>query len=524
MLALLARKSTEVVGDWCAIYLLDDAGRQLKLEAVHHAHLDELRSIRRMLAKRPIQLGDGPIGTVAAEGEARLLSSEAITGFIAGAQDLAESVEELALLRRVAPSSAIAASIRARGRSLGVLVAMETHTKRQLGSSELALLTELGDRAGMAILNSQLFEESQAQRKHLEAVISQMVDGVVIANAAGATVIVNEAARTMLTPVKQGGEDAHAASSGQIVPPLIQRALAGELLAREEILVGGEPGGKVLSATATPIREESGQIQGAVVVMRDVTKEREVERMKDEFVATVSHELRTPITTVLGYTDILLRGVRGALAPPQLDALQSVRGAGSRLLDLINDLLDISRLEAGRQDLTQEAVDLPAAIERALSAVAVAAARRKVRLLKSVPRSLPPAFADDGQLQRILANLLSNALKFTPEGGTVSVSARPFTPKEFGDRAPSLALGRPPELAVTIADTGVGIPSDRTERIWDKFQQGDSSSRRAHGGTGLGLAITRGLVELHGGTVWVESEGVPGKGSTFGFTLPVAQV
>ncbi|HEX9017162.1 MAG TPA: ATP-binding protein, partial [Chloroflexota bacterium] len=327
--------------------------------------------------------------------------------------------------------------------------------------------------------------------------------------------VANAAAREMLSSRLEDLAAVSLAPSATAVPALVTRALEGAPLVGEEFLVDSEQGERVLSASATAVREETGEISGSVIVLRDVTAEREVDRIKDEFVATVSHELRTPITAVLGYTDLLLRGVRGPLLPPQRDALTSVRNAGQRLLALIEDLLDMSKLEAGKQELNLEEVVLPSAIERAASGVSLMAASRGIRLVQLIPSGLPPVIADDLQLQRILGNLLSNAVKFTPDGGTVSVSAA-IVPAETSPP------GTPPGVVVQVSDTGVGIAPEKQEKIWEKFQQADSSSRRAFGGTGLGLAIVKALVELHGGRVWVESEGVPGKGSVFGFSLQAA--
>ena len=529
VLEMVARKSSEVVGDWCAIYLLNERENLLKLEAVYHADEDELVALRRMFSRSPVRIGEGLLGKVVQSGEAVLVTGEALQEFSSNLQSMVESIEEIALVHRVSPSSAIVAPMRVRGRIVGVLVVMETHTSGQLTGAERALVAELGDRAGAAIENSQLFQESQEQRRHLEAVISQMVDGVVIADGNGRVLVANRAAQTMLRGQFALLVEDHLPDDGDMEDeqqsggsgPLIRRALGGESLTGEEIEVAGESGDRVLSASATPVREETGDIGGAVVVLRDVTAEREIDRMKDEFVATVSHELRTPITAVLGYTDLLLRGLRGPLTPTQTDAMTSVRNAGRRLLALIEDLLDISRLEAGKQELLLDVVSVESAVDHALAATAFIASSKGVQLVHSIPRGLPQVLADESQLQRVFGNLLSNAVKFTPEGGTVTISAAP----SMGDAHQGLREWTEGQsfrwVVVTIKDTGVGIPVDKQDRIWEKFQQADSSSSRSFGGTGLGLAIAKSLVELHGGTVWVESEGVPGNGSTFGFTLPV---
>ncbi len=530
----VARMIAEVVGDWCSIYLLDDREKLLRLEACYHQDDERLRTIRELLRRHPIGFGEGLIGQVARTGEPVLVTEVSKEEIAAEVRETAQSVEEIVDLRRITPLSRLAVPLRAPGRTLGVLLIAATHTRQPLDGADLSLAMNLADRIGVAIENRRLLQESQAQRRHLETIISQMVDGVVVTDEAGAVSIVNEAAKRMLGEemgrlLGSHGKSPHDPEAGTASGNgragrelLVPRALDGVLILGESITVGSATGEKVYSASASPLRNESGEITGAVVVLRDVTAEREVERMKDEFVAVVSHELRTPITAVLGYTDILLRGLRGPMAPKQTEALSAIRAATQRLLVLINDLLDASRLEAGKQELFLGAVDLFSAADRALAAVGVLAASKGISLVQTVCSGLPLVLADEEQLQRILGNLLSNAIKFTPEGGTVTLLAKPYE-GESGSSERWSPKGREPGLiAVMVSDTGVGVPAEHQERIWDKFHQVDSSSRRLFGGTGLGLAITKGLVELHGGKVWVESDGIPGRGSTFAFTIPVA--
>ncbi|MGE5618624.1 MAG: MASE3 domain-containing protein [Sphingomonadaceae bacterium] len=532
LLDLVARRTAEVVGDWCSIYLLDEREKLLRLEAAYHPDEEELKAIRSVLSKRAVRLNEGLVGVVAATGEATLASRVTRDEIAAEVQQQAQSVEEIAILRMITPTSRMAAPMRAMGRTVGVLLVMNTHTRQPFSRSDLSLVKELADRVGGAVESNRLFQESQAQRRHLEAIISQMVDGVVVTDESGEVSVINESARRMLgqstnllfdTQKQAVGDTKDRRGRGNASgTSLIGRALGGATVIGESITVAAGGGERVLSASASPLRREEGDIAGAVVVLRDVTAEREVERMKDEFVAVVSHELRTPITAVLGYTDILLRGLRGPLAPSQVKALGSVRTAAHRLLALINDLLDMSRLEAGKQELLLAQIDLQAAVDRALSAVSVLASAKRICLAQEVPSGLPPVLADEEQLQRILGNLLSNAIKFTPEGGRVSVAARLSEGVQASQRR-MVGSGEagPGTMEVTVTDTGVGIPPEQQERIWDKFHQVDSSSRRPFGGTGLGLAIAKGLVELHGGKVWVESQGIAGRGSTFGFTLPL---
>jgi signal transduction histidine kinase/DNA-binding response OmpR family regulator len=237
---------------------------------------------------------------------------------------------------------------------------------------------------------------------------------------------------------------------------------------------------------------------------------READRLKDEFMAVVSHELRTPLTAISGYSDILLRKLSGPLNERQERQVTGVRDASRRLLALINDLLDVSKLEAGTLDLRLEAVDAQAALQRAIAGTRVIAANKGVQLEVREPASpLPPVLADEERLQQILVNLLANAIKFTPQGGSVWV--------DVSEVQTDTAHG----VQYRIHDTGVGLAPEHASRVWDRFYQAESSSTRRFGGAGLGLSIVRRLAELHGGKAEATSAGA-NQGSTFSVWLPSA--
>ncbi len=240
---------------------------------------------------------------------------------------------------------------------------------------------------------------------------------------------------------------------------------------------------------------------------------READRLKDEFMAVVSHELRTPLTAISGYGDILLRKLSGPLNERQERQVVGIREASRRLLGLINDLLDVSKLEAGTLDLHLGAIEPYAAIERAVASTRVIAANKGVHLEVREPSgddALPRVRADDERLQQILSNLLVNAIKFTPQGGSIWIDA-------IAELAPITDATE--NVVFRVCDTGVGLAPGQAERVWDRFYQVESSSTRRFGGAGLGLSIVRRLTELHGGRVEAASEGVD-RGSTFQVRLP----
>jgi signal transduction histidine kinase/DNA-binding response OmpR family regulator len=246
---------------------------------------------------------------------------------------------------------------------------------------------------------------------------------------------------------------------------------------------------------------------------------READRLKDEFMAVVSHELRTPLTAISGYSDILLRKLSGPLNERQERQVMGVREASRRLLSLINDLLDVSKLEAGTLDLHFAAIDPQTAVARAAAGVRVIASTKGVTIAarQAPPGGLLPVRADDERLQQMLTNLLMNAVKFTPAGGSVWISA------SVDDPEASPTLGGGSEIAFRVEDTGVGLGPGQVSRVWDRFYQGESSSTRRFGGAGLGLSIVHHLAELHGGHVEATSPGV-NRGSTFAVHLPVASL
>jgi signal transduction histidine kinase len=217
----------------------------------------------------------------------------------------------------------------------------------------------------------------------------------------------------------------------------------------------------------------------------------------------MSHELRTPLNAVIGFSEMLSEHLVGDLNETQDEYVRDIQASGEHLLALINDILDIAKVEAGRMELDREDFVLGDALEGNLSMFRERAARSGVALAISLDPGLGVVNADERKLKQVVFNLLSNAVKFTPSGGRVLLSAA------------RSADG----VCVSVADTGIGIPEGEFERIFEEFGQA-SGRPRSQEGTGLGLALARRFVELHGGRIWVES--VPGRGSTFSFTLPVA--
>jgi PAS domain S-box-containing protein len=268
-----------------------------------------------------------------------------------------------------------------------------------------------------------------------------------------------------------------------------------------------------IAVSVAPVQDDRGACMGLSIVARDNSAQlraeaalRDANRQKDEFLAIMSHELRTPLTSILGYTDMLLRGLGGPLAPRSSKYVSNVRAAGDRLLELVNGLLDYTRLEAGAERLDLREVDLAEVVAHVSERSRDQAASKDIDLVVTVDRSLGSVRGDQEKLEHVLRAYLGNALKFTPSGGRVQVDCvrDPVDP----------AL-----LRVSVADSGIGLRGDQLSQVWERFYQGDLSLTRPYGGMGLGLSIARHLVQLHGGHVGAESRG-PDLGSTFWFSLP----
>ncbi len=225
------------------------------------------------------------------------------------------------------------------------------------------------------------------------------------------------------------------------------------------------------------------------------------DRHKSEFLANMSHELRTPLNAIIGFSEVLKDGLFGDLQPKQSEYISDIHGSGHHLLSLINDILDLSKIEAGRMELAVTKFDLPSAVDNAVMLVRERAQRRQVGLTVQVDKRLNSFAGDERKFKQILLNLLSNAVKFTPEGGTISVAAGPT---DDG-------------IQVAVADTGIGIAPQHQAAIFEAFTQVGTDYATKREGTGLGLTLAKQFVEMHGGRMWVESQ--PSKGATFTFTL-----
>jgi signal transduction histidine kinase len=248
---------------------------------------------------------------------------------------------------------------------------------------------------------------------------------------------------------------------------------------------------------------------------------KELDRLKSNFLATVSHELRTPLTSIIGYSEMLSEGIAGPLSDEQKDFVNTINDKGEQLLELIKGLLDLSKLESGTMSLRRKQTPVAPMVNDVVATVTPAALKKDVEIEASLEAGLPEVWADAERMRQVLPNLMENAVKFTPKGGVVTVTARLATLDADGGEEGGLVLLNTKRTAIEfrIADTGIGIPEDERERVWDAFYQVDSSSTREQGGTGLGLSIVKRLVDGHDGRVRIEANRP--SGAVFVVSIPL---
>jgi len=366
-----------------------------------------------------------------------------------------------------------------------------------------------------------------SERDRLDVILQNMADGLLVTDLTGNILLLNPVLEAI---VHQPAKQLIGRPAGETLGLPALADLLGQAAARpDQVLTSDLPSGdKVLRASATALRDASA----VITVLRDITQEKEVDRMKTEFVSTVSHELRAPLTSVLGFAKLIGKAmerdvlpwvpadnVRGQRAVSRVrENIDIIISEGERLTRLINDVLDIAKMEAGRIEWRDQPFELSPVIQQAVENCRAVAAAKSLPIDLQLDAALPPLFADPDRILQVGTNLLSNAIKFTDQG-RVTVMARSLSPGEApnGWSPPAACQG---SVLVAIRDTGVGIPEEEIGRLFQRFQQVDSTLTNRPKGTGLGLAICREIVSHYGGLIWVES--AVGQGSCFSFVLPVA--
>jgi two-component system phosphate regulon sensor histidine kinase PhoR len=355
----------------------------------------------------------------------------------------------------------------------------------------------------------------------LRTIAEGMGEGLLVLDIRERITLVNPVAETLLSL-------GHDAAVGQTPLEVVRSHDLDDLLkaaAKRNEPVSAEitliyPKRRILAGTAVAMRDASGTPLGTVLTLRDITELKRLEEIRMEFVVNVTHELRTPLTAIRGYAETLLDGGLDN-GEEARQFLEVIHRHAERLGRLLNDLLDLSNIELERTPLHVQSLALPEAIRQVVTTFAHQAEQKSVTLRARLTEGLPPVLADRDRLWQILVNLVDNAVKFTPEGGEVTITARELAP---ADAEPPLLPGAPGAadkrwVEIGVLDTGIGIPRKDLPRITERFYRVDKARSRDLGGTGLGLSIVKHLVQAHGGNLRIESE--PGKGTEVYVTLPV---
>ncbi len=375
------------------------------------------------------------------------------------------------------------------------------------------LKEEIGDKVKAATMTLEI-EKKQINydKERTEMVLSHVADGLIMVDDNGKILMMNEAAegifgRRLLEkagrPVTEGLGEGHMVALSKDLSSIIKDGMEKEIE-----VDGADETRHVLKSSTALVHNKDGKVVGMISVLSDITKQKELERLKRDFVSHVTHELRTPLVAVKQAVSLVLDKTAGTINEKQERMLEVVKRNIERLSKFINDILDVQKIEAGKLNVIRQPVDIGNPVNDVVQSLTPWANSRDITLSASVPDDLPDVYADADRVIQILTNLIGNAIKFTPAGGKVSINVTP--PVIKGDVSQPLKL--------SVIDTGRGIAKDDIDRIFEKFEQAGGREATDVRGSGLGLSIVKSLIEKHDGKIWVESQ--PGTGSKFTFTLP----
>ena len=384
---------------------------------------------------------------------------------------------------------------------------------------EVRLLVAFSSQLGSALENAQLYDEVNKEKAYIENLVDNAGDAIISTDVEDRILTWNHGAEVIFGYSKEE-------TVGQSLTILLPSHRAGELEEiRDKVRITGvirnlevrriRKDGIIIEASlaVSPIRDKDDNVIGFLHLARDVTEKKryeqrlkELDKMKSAFVSNVSHELRTPLTAIKASADNMLDRLIGDLNAKQVGYLTRIKSNSDRLARLINDLLDLSTIEAGKIDLRPANLPLVTLVKEAAESLRPVAAEKLINLTVMSADPGVIAWADRDKVIQVLMNLIGNALKFTPTRGEVTVA---------------VAKNSAAWMQISVTDTGPGIPAEEVNKVFGRFYQIGQAGTQKTQGTGLGLAISKALVEMHGGKIWVESEA--GKGSTFSFTLPAEQ-
>jgi PAS domain S-box-containing protein len=395
---------------------------------------------------------------------------------------------------------------------IGVLYVFRAYGAR-FTANDRQILASFADQAAIAVQNAQLYERISQEKYRLDAILEYSADGVLILNAAHRIVVFNRALAQLTgwpaaealgrhhdevvrwARLETGFDLNDAVAGGWPLPSARPLYVEGDLRRR--------PGGNVsVGITYAPLFDREGRLVNIIANVRDITRFREADEIKSTFISVISHELKTPVALIKGYADTLLRKDACWDTKTTNESLTVILEEADRLNQLIDNLLDASRLQAGALPLEVDQVALDALAERVASHFRTQTHVHEIAV--RFPPDFPAAEGDPGRLEQVLNNLVSNAIKYSPKGGTIEISGR----------------AQPDEVIVTVSDEGMGIPLEEQPRIFERFFRGTRERNQRTPGAGLGLYLSKAIVEAHGGRIWVTNN--PEGGAAFSFTVPIA--
>ena len=467
----------------CCIFLIDPSGQNLEIKAA-----SGLKPHWRKMAK--LRLGEGAAGRAAAEARTVYLPDTAQEpGFIFFDEEV---------------RSLMVAPLLAHGGVIGT-INVDDDQPNAFGSAQERLLTIIAAQAGIAVENARLFANVSKQQQQTQAIVQYMADGLLLIDGQGFIVTCNPALAMMLDmhPGQIVGQRVHSPDLpprlADIIGTTTHRARTG-VLSKEVTIETPRP--RTLQIFSTTVIDDSGTPIGEVRVVHDITRERELEQLKDDFMSTISHELRTPLFSIQGFVQIMM-GDENLDPATHKEFLTIIQNQAVQLGEMVNNLLDLSKFDEGKLELERKPVAMLDLIHQTTLKLQGFAHQQKVKVVLKLPALLPTISGDAQRLEQVLTNLIGNAIKFTDAGGQVLVTA--YTSDG--------------ELQVEVKDNGIGIPQEALDQIFSRFYQVEDKSERSARGSGLGLHIAQRIVKGHGGRIWAESK--TGRGSTFCFTLPL---
>jgi two-component system phosphate regulon sensor histidine kinase PhoR len=430
--------------------------------------------------------------------------------------------------------------------ALGVVPGVLTVTSREYGwftSVHLELLRVIGQLIGLALSNqlahALVLRQADSHLRHrvaeLEAIFSSMSDGLIICDNQGSIIRANRAARELLgLPISEIVGQSVMERKWNIVPsnarveypeddgPLLRAIRTGEECSDcpLEMTVRGRV--RVFSITASPIRSASSELDGAVAVIRDITEQRQVEQMKEEFLGILSHEMRSPLTVISGYAQMLRRKLARQQMGDELSYVDLIKEHALRMSAMVGDLVESSRLESGVHALTKQPTNLGQVVEQVAARISAEHRYDKTppNIEVSVEPGLPELEVDQRRIDQVITNLLSNAIRYSPERGLISVSvSRGCEAGAARRKARRTTKAQPLRNCVRVTDQGIGIPDDEKQLVFERAFRGQQANTVSVQGLGLGLYICKLAIDAHGGEIGVE-DGPDGVGATFWFTLP----